>query len=172
MFIDDASMFVQYFAMAMAKSAPHVYLSALPFAPRNSLVSVHYSGSFSHTLHVKCGQLAHWPSLEMMIPNGDIVNSIALSPDGQSIVSGLSNRTICVWNAITGEIVAGPFRGHSKDVTSVAFSSDGQHIVSGSHDKTICVWNTMTGEIVAGPFRGHSDIVCSVAFCHDSTIYF
>jgi WD40 repeat protein len=50
---------------------------------------------------------------------------------------------------MTGETVAGPFRGHSGPVMSVAFSPDGQHIVSGSRDQTICVWNTLTGETVA-----------------------
>ena len=128
MFIYDASVFVRHFGMAMAKSAPHIYLSALPFAPRNSLVSVHYSNSFFHSLHVKCEQLTHWPSLKMVIPNiGGGVNSIALSPDGQWITAGLSNGVICVWNAKTGEAVAGPFTGHTEGVTSVGFSPDGQY---------------------------------------------
>ena len=50
-------------------------------------------------------------------------------------------QTIRVWNAVTGETVAGPFSGHSDSVKSVAFSPDGQHIASGSEDQTICVWN-------------------------------
>ena len=95
------------------------------------------------------------------------VTSVAFSPDGQHIVSGSYDYTICVWNTMTGEIVAGPFSGHADWVNSVAFSPDGQYIVSGSDDKTICVWNTMTGETVAGPFRGHLDRVRSVAFSPD-----
>jgi WD40 repeat protein len=141
-------MFVQYFGMAMAKSAPHIYLSALPFAPTCSVVSSHYSSSFPQILHVEHGQLSHWPSLEMMISNvGSPVYCIAVSPDSQHIVSGSEDKTICVWNATTGEMVAGPFTGHTDSVWSVAFSPDGQHIVSGSRDKTICVWNATTGEM-------------------------
>src|ERR1700744_587873 len=97
----------------MAKSAPHVYLSTLPFAPTCSLVSMHYLSMFPQMLHVKSGQLPHWPSLEMVISVGGKVNSVALSPDGQHIVSGSDDQTIHVWNAMTGETVAGPFRGHS-----------------------------------------------------------
>ena len=50
-----------------------------------------------------------------------------------------NNRTIRVWNAITGEPVAGPFQGHLDYVTSVAYSPDGNYIVSGSLDCSIKV---------------------------------
>ena len=167
-FVKDTSVFVRYFREAMAKSAPHIYLSALSFAPTCSLVSAHYSTSFPQILGFKHGQLSHWPSLELVIsPGGGPVNSVALSPDGQSIVSGLRDGNICVWNTMTGELVAGPFTGHTDWVRSVAFSPDGQHIVSGSDDKTICVWDTTTGEMVAVPFSGHSDSVMSVAYSPD-----
>src|SRR6266571_2478398 len=167
-FINDASAFVRYFGIAMAKSAPHVYLSALPFAPTRSLVSAHYSSSFPRMLHVERGKLSHWPSSEMVISNvGGRVLSIALSPDGQRIVSGSDDQTIRVWNATTGETEAGPFTGHTSSVLSVAFSPDGQRIVSGSWDQTIRVWNATTGETEAGPFTGHTESVLSVAFSPD-----
>ena len=41
--VNDGSAFVQYFGMIMAKSAPHIYLSALPFAPTASLIAGKYS---------------------------------------------------------------------------------------------------------------------------------
>src|SRR6266567_809664 len=149
----------------MAKSAPHIYLSALPFAPSCSPVSTHYSTTFSRILRVDRGQLSHWPSSEMVISNfGEIVLCVGFPPDGQHIVSGSKDRTVRVWNAITGETAASPFTGHTDSVCSVAFSPDGQRIVSGSKDETIRVWNATTGETAAGPFTGHTDSVRSVAF--------
>ena len=56
------------------------------------------------------------------------------SPDGQHIVSGSGDRTIRVWDAMTGETAASPFTGHADWVRSVEFSPDGQHIISGSGD--------------------------------------
>ncbi len=154
--------------MAIAKSAPHIYLSALPFAPTCSLVSTYYSTSFRRTLHLERGQLSHWPSLEMVISNfGALVSSVAFSPDGQQVVSGSNDGSIRIWNATTGETAAGPFTGHTGSVTSVAFSPDGQHIVSGSEDQSIRVWNATTGETAAGPFTGHTGWVTSVAFSPD-----
>ncbi len=55
-----------------------------------------------------------------------------------------------MWNATTGETVAGPFTGHTSWVKSVAFSPDGHRIVSGSSDGTIRVWNAPTIEILVG----------------------
>src|SRR6266702_1989681 len=138
----------------------------LPFAPTRSLVSAHYSSSFPRMLRVERGRLSHWPSSEMVINVGGAVRSIALSPDGQRIVSGSDDRTIRVWNATTGETEAGPFTGHTDPVRSVAFSPDGQRIVSSSDDKTIRVWNATTGETAAGPFR-QTNWVFSVAFSPD-----
>ena len=78
--------------------------------------------------------------------HSDWVTSVAFSPDGQHIVSGSKDHTICVWSVKTGESVVGLFREHSAWVTSVAFSPNGQHIVSGTCDDAIHLWNFMTGE--------------------------
>jgi hypothetical protein len=86
--VNDGSAFVRYFGMIMAKSAPHIYLSALPFAPTSSLIAGKYSQMFAHTLSFKYGRASHWPKLEMVIPVHDFINSVAFSPDGQHIVSG------------------------------------------------------------------------------------
>ncbi len=70
------------------------------------------------------------------------VLAVAFSPDGKQIVSGSYDKTIRIWDATTGETVAGPLEGHTEGVHSVAYSPDGKHIVSGSYDKTIRIWNT------------------------------
>jgi WD40 repeat protein len=98
----------------------------------------------------------------------ELIWSVGFSPEGKRIISGSCDGTIRVWNATTGETVAGPFKGQLLDpIISVAFSPDGQQIVSGSNNGTICLWNASTGDTVAGPFRGHTLQVNSVAFSPD-----
>jgi WD40 repeat protein len=119
--VNDASTFVRNFGMTMT-SAPHVYISALSFAPTSSRILHQYHNQFPRTLTLERGQLSHWPALEMTVLH------VAFSPDGQCIASASIDRTICVWDATTGQVVAGPFTGHTDSVTSVAFSPDGQRI--------------------------------------------
>ncbi len=68
-----------------------------------------------------------------------IVDSVAISPDGQTLVSGSYDETIKVWELSTGKLIR-TLTGHADAVWSVAISPDGQSLVSGSQDKTIKVW--------------------------------
>jgi WD40 repeat protein len=66
-----------------------------------------------------------------------------------------------VWDATTGQIVAGPFTGHTSSVKSVAFSPDGLHFVSASYDYSIRMWDATTCQIKPSPVTGHTDLVRS-----------
>ncbi|OKH43174.1 hypothetical protein NIES2101_31235, partial [Calothrix sp. HK-06] len=67
------------------------------------------------------------------------VNSVAISTDGQTIVSGGYDGTVRMWNR-KGEPMATPFKGDQASVLSVAISTDGQTILSGSSDGTVRMW--------------------------------
>ena len=71
--------------------------------------------------------------------SGWVKSVVAMSPDGQTIVSGSGDNTIKVWNLDTGELLH-TLEGHSDSVNSVAISPNGRTIVSGSDDETVKVW--------------------------------
>lgn len=93
--------------------------------------------------------------------------SCAISPDGTSIVSGLRDGTVRIWDAETGRQVGGPLQGKENQLCSVAFSPDGMSIVSGSDDGMVQIWDAKTGGQVGEPLRGHIKWVWSVAFSPD-----
>src|SRR6266576_2673764 len=168
-FASDAMRFVFVFGPPISQSAPHIYVSALPFAPKNSLVAKQYLRLYPNTLCLKTGKVDHWPaSISVFGGHADAVSSVAFSQDSKRIVSGSHDQTIRIWDAETGEVVVGPLKGHTEGVSSVAFSQDSRRIVSGSWDQTIRVWDAQTGKVVVGPLKGHTDAVSSVAFSQDS----
>ncbi|MBE9227182.1 trypsin-like peptidase domain-containing protein [Phormidium sp. LEGE 05292] len=81
------------------------------------------------------------------LPDTKKVLSVAISPDGQIIASGLADGNIKLWNKNTGKELR-VLAGHSSTIDSLAISPDGQTLVSGSRDKTIKIWNIQTGQLL------------------------
>ncbi len=91
--------------------------------------------------------------------------SVAISPDGQTLVSGSRDKTIKVWELSTGRLMR-TLTDHAAEVWSVAISPDGQTLVSESRDKTIKVWELSTGKLVR-TLTSHAAEVWSVAISPD-----
>ena len=157
------------FAPVLRESTPHLYLSAMPHTPTSSPLGQLWANHLQEQVFsVTSGSPISWPTeIHCLHGHTERVTCVAYSPDGNHIVSGSRDNTIRVWNATTGQCVAGPLKGHTDWVTCVAYSPDGNKIVSGFGDKTIRVWNATTGQCVAGPFQGHTHSVTSVAYSPD-----
>jgi WD40 repeat protein len=163
--INDIRRFLIAFSRPISESIPHIYISALPFAPVRSSTHQMARITFSNTLLVLIGGLERWPEppLEWR-GHTEPVWSVAFSPNGHLVVSGSDDNTIQLWDAETGQPFGRPLLGHTSEVWSVAFSPDGRRIVSGSDDRTIRLWDAETSQSLGKPLRGHTSSVRSVAF--------
>ena len=94
-----------------------------------------------------------------------VVSAVACSPDGKMVASGSYDRTVRLWNAMTGEETH-KLEGHNIRVTAVAFSPDGKTVASGSRDKTLRLWDAATGEETQ-KLEGHNQWVTAVEFSPD-----
>ncbi|KIN98191.1 hypothetical protein M404DRAFT_1005561 [Pisolithus tinctorius Marx 270] len=167
--VQDGIAFIQNFGSVIAHSSSHLYISALPFVPSNTMLSAKLMPKFSGLAKVDKGQPKEWAAAKQALQgHTSLVNSVAFSPDGKTIVSGSDDKIVRIWNAGTGEQMGGPLQGHMSWVQSVAFSPDGGRVASGSDDKTVRVWDVEKGMQIGGPLQGHTDWVQSVAFSPDS----
>ena len=80
---------------------------------------------------------------------------IALSPDGQKVVSG--GWGLKLWDTNTTKVIA-QWREHTSYVTSVCWSQDGARVMSGSKDGTARVWDMESGKTVLAIETGLSRV--------------
>ncbi|GAX42947.1 protein kinase [Tolypothrix sp. NIES-4075] len=111
-----------------------------------------------------------WQCLHTLTGNNVLsnVNSIAISPDGNILVSGNDDKSIIFWDLNTFGAIAN-LGGHSQAVKSVAFSPDGKLLATGSDDKTIKIWDVRNCQEIF-TLVGHSHAVKSVAFSSDGKL--
>ncbi|KAF7975677.1 hypothetical protein HWV62_8777 [Athelia sp. TMB] len=168
-FVKDAIRFVETFAPPISQSAPHIYLSAVPFAPKQSLVSQTYRSQYPFTARLKVGEIDWWPAmLKTFEGHSDSVFAVAYSPNGKRIASVSGDGTIRLWDAETGEAAWGSLKGPRAAIWSIAYSPSGHRIISGSRDATIQMWDTETGELVRSPFKHSGQLRC-IAHSPDGT---
>ena len=95
------------------------------------------------------------------MPAGEGVDSCAVSLDGRVVVSGSVDRSLKVWDSVTG-LVLRKLLGHEGAVRGCAVSRDGRYIISASADNSVGVWDAQSG-IRVSTFTGHRDWVNSCA---------
>ena len=140
LFIRDALRFISAFIVPISESVPHVYLSALPFTPKHSIVGEKFRPRFPNTHTISDGRPSQWPmAIFVAEQHKDPVQCIALSPDEKTFVSisAFPMVTSYVCDFETGHCISGPFepiqlrdKGYfvSREVDG-CFSSDGKHIL-------------------------------------------
>ena len=73
------------------------------------------------------------------------VKKACISPDGTRIAAVFANKTLCVYDAATGEVILPPFKV-DENPRSVILSQDGKLVTSAG--QALRLWNAQTGEEV------------------------
>ncbi len=111
----------------------------------------------------------NWRCAYTLNQHSDAVKCIAISADGQTLVSGSADCTIKIWNVNTGAQL-GTLEGHTDAVNCLAIAGDGKTLASGSSDQTIQIWNLPTEKQIrkiGGLFPAHLDSINSLAIAPD-----
>jgi len=75
-----------------------------------------------------------------------IIDSLAFSPDGQTLFAGAKDRSVKIWNISNGDLIR-ILKGNSSWVEEIAISSDGKTLVTGSALGEIKTWQPSSQEL-------------------------
>ncbi|QRV95206.1 WD repeat-containing protein [Ceratobasidium sp. AG-Ba] len=166
---EDAWMFMNHcWSSPVLHSTPHLYVSALVFWRTESAIKKHYQVEESSVIgHQSTAMRMRKKTPLVTMRTSNTIGCVAYSPRDECVAVGLSNGTLKVWDAFTGQQVGQPLKGHTDSVTSVAYSPDGAYIVSGSNDNTVRIWSAQTSKQAGKPLEGHTSRVRSVAYSPD-----
>jgi WD40 repeat protein len=98
------------------------------------------------------------------------LDSLAFSPDGETLACAGDDGAIALWDVATHQRRSQPLHGHDQPVTSLAFSPDGKILASGDASGAIILWDATTGQPRGQPLHGHDQPVTSLAFSPDGKL--
>jgi WD40 repeat protein len=103
-----------------------------------------------------------WNPLPLIDGHFRPVIAVAFSPNCALLASGLSDKTIMLWDLTIGTSHDSILR-YNGPVRALAFSLDGKLLASGSDDKTVRLWDPMNG-VPLGDLISHNGEVTALAF--------
>ncbi|NJN21803.1 MAG: DnaJ domain-containing protein [Leptolyngbya sp. RL_3_1] len=112
-----------------------------------------------------------WTCIQTLTHHKGPVSAVAITPDGNRLITGSHDHTVKIWNAEGRALKT--LRDHDRPVCAVAVSGDGKWVASGGVDQAIRIWELRSGKLVQsfqGLFSGHSDTIAALAFHPNSPV--
>ncbi len=97
--------------------------------------------------NIKIIDIASGKVVKTLSGHTNLVNSLAIAPVVNLLVSGSFDNTVNIWQISTGKLQQ-TLKGHTDKIWGVAISPDGKQIVSASRDKSLKIWDVKTGELL------------------------
>jgi len=130
LFINDALRFVSAFIIPISQRAPHVYLSALPFAPEQSHVARKFCLRVPNTVAITQGKPSQWPMVIFTAEHHNTPVLCVIFSLDESTFASITSQTMYVCDSETGHRISGLFElpNYGK-VYNACFSPDGKRIL-------------------------------------------
>ncbi len=112
---------------------------ALAFDPDGSMLAAGDEGGLIRVWRMDpVGRLAHQTDL---VGHTGAVTSLSFTPGGRTLASGGADRTVVLWDPITGQERL-TLTGHADRLLQVQFTTDGNTLISVSRDGSVKRWRS------------------------------
>ena len=129
LFIRDALRFISAFIIPISESATHIYVSALSFAPKQSLVATNFRSRLPNTIVVTEKQSNQWPMVVYIaFHRTKLVCNVVFSPDESTFASISAHDDMIICDSETGRCIS-RIKLPYDAVSGACFSPDGKHIL-------------------------------------------
>ncbi|TFK58665.1 WD40 repeat-like protein, partial [Pluteus cervinus] len=175
-YVHDLCNFMTKFYTPILESTPHIYLSALPFSPRHSIIFQKCSAMIQNRVKIVKNSLS-WNVTNMTIAADD-TTCIVFQPQNDTLYLGsdegsikANGHAITIWDLSTGQQLCQPLSYHTSEISSMIIAPKEQYLISGSHDATVIVvevWNIQAAQCIFGPFVCHTSPIRAISVSPDS----
>ncbi|KAH7907481.1 WD40-repeat-containing domain protein [Hygrophoropsis aurantiaca] len=152
----------------ISQSSLHVYHSALPLTPTNTLLRKYFHSELTAKFIVMDGLHTDWDGCVRTIDVGDLVHSVAFSPIDSVIASASAKHGAQLWNTTTGANIVnlGP---PQKPSAPICFSPSGARVALAFESGLVAVWDASTAQPLIINEECHHEPVTSLNFSPNST---
>ena len=156
LFIRDAISFVTSSYEVIERCTPHIYLSALPFTPKDSLVFQHFSTLLTVPSIETFGIDYHARRCVMVIAGRGRIQGIAYSPDGKTLASS-SGSIVQLWDIKNGAEIREFSTSTDEWITSIAFTPDSCYLIAGTKSGRVFQWDLRTDRLLLPLHRQYTN---------------
>ncbi|TFK63896.1 WD40 repeat-like protein [Pluteus cervinus] len=153
--------FMTKFCVPIQESLPHLYLSALPFCPKSSIIYQRCTSLLKKSIGLMDQSNYSWKAGHVSIPVHSNTPAV-FQPHSHLIYFGTKDGTIQHWDSNSGYSVGSPLSGHKTEVRAL-IASPHHNILYSAGYKSIITWNLSTGQQVYQPVIQHSGWICCLA---------
>jgi eukaryotic-like serine/threonine-protein kinase len=147
-----------------AAKGRNAMISSFSLSPTENEVAISY-----YDLGVEIYNTANGELLRTLKPDaGKLGHRIAFSQDGQRLVFGKPDGTVCLVDSKSG-VVQQTWKAHDNVIYAITTSPDGSMVATGGRDRLIKVWSLPSGQLLA-QHKGHELTIRDLTYSSDSKL--